>query len=554
MSTVNFHFPTVDKVWHDNSTIKDVRASYKGTPDQNESIMVMRKTRGSDSNGKIKAGVFDLIVFLLFDKDLLKNKYYGKNLLSELNGMTQNICQTGLGQEHKAKYYNTLLNTFTDVDTKLIEVYNFINEEGVKELSFKDNEHKENVLKVLRGDKEAYPCLKETTIKPVEEMKENSADNENRQDTVDKEPLNDEKKPEEPDGISVSDNVKRNTLYYGVPGAGKSHTIDALLSTCGQDDTFLEGQMNEFGCNNVKEFKEKLKKINEKRCERVVFHPDYTYSDFVGQLLPQNGEKLEYKFVEGPFTRILKKAVENESKNYFLIIEEINRGNAPAIFGDIFQLLDRDEEGRSRYEITNKDISDKVCPNGKVYLPKNLYILATMNTSDQNVFTLDTAFKRRWAMRCIKNDFSKFDCKEKINGSKITWPEFAKVINECISENSSGISSEDKRLGVFFVSKDELKDKTAFGEKVLMYLWDDAFKYSRDNLFRSDCRTLEDVLDKYEAEGFTAIFTDAINNKLNESVKADDNSVYEVEAAAAEEQDIPDSDGSDMGDDENENA
>ena len=106
----------------------------------------------------------------------------------------------------------------------------------------------------------------------------------------------------------------RNVLLYGVPGVGKSHKI------------------NKEYCNDVKFM------------ERVVFHPDYTYSDFVGQILPvlsEKTKKLEYSFVMGPFTKILKKAVMDLEHNYYLIIEEINRGNAPAIFGDVFQLLDR---------------------------------------------------------------------------------------------------------------------------------------------------------------------------------------------------------------------
>jgi len=168
-----------------------------------------------------------------------------------------------------------------------------------------------------------------------------------------------------------------NILLYGVPGSGKSFTI-------------------------------KKDYCDDERCmERVVFHPEYSYTDFVGQILPKiTGEKLEYVFTPGPFTRILKRAYEDPDNMYYLVIEEINRGNAASIFGDIFQLLDRDENGSSEYGITNADISYEVYgdDNLKIKILGNLTFLATMNTSDQNVFSLDTAFKRRWNLKMIKND------------------------------------------------------------------------------------------------------------------------------------------------------
>ena len=147
--------------------------------------------------------------------------------------------------------------------------------------------------------------------------------------------------------------------------------------------------------------------------ERLVFHPDYMYSDFIGQILPVvRDDKVRYEFAPGPFTKLLKKAYENPDKNFYLIVEEINRGNAPAIFGEVFQLLDRidDEEGEypvgtSEYAITNSNIAQIVYGDEKrkVRLPSNFSIIGTMNTSDQNVFTLDTAFQRRWIMRMIPN-------------------------------------------------------------------------------------------------------------------------------------------------------
>ena len=269
-----------------------------------------------------------------------------------------------------------------------------------------------------------------------------------------------------------------NIILYGVPGCGKSHEIKTNY------------------CND------------KKYMERVVFHPDYTYSDFVGQILPKtDGEKISYPFTPGPFTTILKKAVQDPEHMYFLVIEEINRGNAPAIFGEVFQLLDR-ENGESEYGITNFDIAK--CVYGpdreeeEIKIPGNLTILATMNTADQNVFTLDTAFKRRWTMRSIENNIAACGhARDLICGTTITWGAFATKINETIIEIGEGnLSSEDNRLGAYFVKAEDLQDAQIFAEKVLMYLWNDAFKYDRDKVFKPEYRTLEELLKGFYARKF----------------------------------------------------
>ena len=324
-----------------------------------------------------------------------------------------------------------------------------------------------------------------------------------------------------------------NILLYGVPGSGKSWTIEHEYCKPGSI------------------------------VERLVFHPDYTNGDFVGQILPVVDEEKQvtYEFVPGPFTRILRDAYSNPEKEYVLIIEEINRGNAPAIFGEIFQLLDRCVEpktegnvtypaGTSEYGITYTNVAEYVYddPKRKVRIPSNLSIVATMNTSDQNVFTLDTAFQRRWKMRLIDNYFDNVRdslADAKILDTDVTWKKFCECINSIIIGNKTRmVSAEDKRLGVYFIHEKDVEfDYTVtpsegypsilveynsllksertnqiedndrlrlfairnallqnriFPEKVIKYLWDDAFKFNPEVLFDTEqFDNLEDIIKEF---------------------------------------------------------
>ncbi|VEU58324.1 McrB family protein [Mycoplasmopsis gallinacea] len=301
-----------------------------------------------------------------------------------------------------------------------------------------------------------------------------------------------------------------NIIYYGAPGVGKSYKVQ-----------------KEYDLDN---------KDKQVSFERVVFHPEYSYGDFVGQIKPdikeENGNHLiTYKFESGPFTKILKKAIEDQENHHYLIIEEINRGNAHSIFGDLFQLLDRDESGESEYEITNTDIAKEVYQdkNQKIKIPSNLTIIATMNTSDQNVYTLDTAFQRRWEMKHISNEFTKEEKEEELKNSQIfdtdvSWGDFLEVINGYILDNSSHMSSlEDKRIGKYFINKNDLNKKRIhyFAHKVLKYLWDDAFKLSRESVFKDEFKSLDSVIktfvdDKNSGkERFKSIFNVEVQNKLS---------------------------------------
>ncbi len=313
-----------------------------------------------------------------------------------------------------------------------------------------------------------------------------------------------------------------NVLLYGVPGAGKSWTIQTEYC---DDEQFIE---------------------------RVVFHPDYTYSDFVGQILPKTKDgSVRYEFQPGPFTKLLKKAKDDPSNIYFLVIEEINRGNAPAIFGDIFQLLDRTTcpsehgpIGTSQYGITNADVAREVYddPEAFVRIPSNMFILATMNTADQNVFTLDTAFQRRWHMRMVENSFVGHHYANKtILDTTITWHNFCVAMNSEILQKSAGMtSSEDKRLGAYFVSEDDLlyypetdenelarkrahRHNRQFAEKVIKYLWDDAFKYFRSDIFEvSNYSSLEEIVRQFmekNGDERLMVFKEEIRNLMKRPVQ-----------------------------------
>ena len=296
--------------------------------------------------------------------------------------------------------------------------------------------------------------------------------------------------------------LRQNVIFYGVPGCGKSHRINALLHL---DD--------------------KVNGLEKEYYKRILFHPEYSYSDFVGQLRPvTKGKNITYQFDPGPFTEILCDAYKDREHEYFLIIEEINRGNAPAIFGDLFQLLDR-KDGVSEYSIDNKDILDyferkleiaresekddisamaqavEAITRDGIKIPKNLTIFATMNTCDQNVFTLDTAFKRRWRMSRIPNDFNKAPVAWGIkfpNGT-ISWKDFAEAVNDAILNNcNDGTAAEDKQLGAFFVKQNDVQDVRRFAEKVLLYLWDDVAKYDKSKLFDTNkYKTLDAVIDAF---------------------------------------------------------
>lgn len=282
----------------------------------------------------------------------------------------------------------------------------------------------------------------------------------------------------------------QNLIVYGTPGCGKSYYVQNIL-------------LND--CPNY---------------IRTTFYQDYTNTDFVGQILPKvDGDRVTYEFNPGPFTLALELAIRKPNEHVALVIEELNRGSAASIFGDLFQLLDR-KNGVSEYAILNVNILEYLRKQFKgqynfneIKLPGNLSIFATMNTSDQNVFTLDTAFKRRWKFKKLLNKFNaNHRFKDKyIPGANITWEYLVTSINEYILEVGEGLNSEDKQLGVYFVDEKGMRQETVnksspeeiddFAYKVLEYLWDDVAKFGRNKWFDSDIKSLDELVEEYKKRG-----------------------------------------------------
>lgn len=314
-------------------------------------------------------------------------------------------------------------------------------------------------------------------------------------------------------------------IFYGAPGTGKSYHVDG--------------------------------KTTDENSIRTTFHPDSDYASFVGAYKPimaempmkvvpvvlNNGasfnqnegtyseKRITYKFVPQAFLKAYCNAWKNLDEPYYLVIEEINRGNCAQVFGDLFQLLDRNEQGYSSYAIeADEDIRRFISEDGdeyklsslqiedvwnddhskliakgediangvKLVLPKNLHIWATMNTSDQSLFPIDSAFKRRWDWEYMPIKYSNSTWLIDIAGVKYRWVDFQKEINKRICDATDG--SEDKMLGDFFVKADanNIISSKLLLNKVIFYLWNDVCKDGDGDIFKintdeSDASKIEDI-------------------------------------------------------------
>ena len=313
---------------------------------------------------------------------------------------------------------------------------------------------------------------------------------------------------------SLTTKYERNRIVFGAPGTGKSHKL--------------------------KEDCEEMMNNSNGSFERVTFHPEYSYSQFVGTYKPvmgDDGETIKYSYVPGPFMRMYVEALKSgrteNPQPHLLLIEEINRAKVAAVFGDVFQLLDRDDDGVSEYEIqASEDIRKYLAKElggspenyKRIRIPNNMFIWATMNSADQGVFPMDTAFKRRWNFEYLGID----ENEEKIKGigkimlagtdEPIEWNRLRKAINAKMSSSDFKIN-EDKLMGPFFLSKkvvasDENRmiiDKDefikAFKSKVIMYLYEDAVKQGKHRFFEGcpDTGKYSAVCDAFDTMGI-AIF------------------------------------------------
>jgi hypothetical protein len=324
---------------------------------------------------------------------------------------------------------------------------------------------------------------------------------------------------------SIKTKYERNRIVFGAPGTGKSYKLKA-------------------DC-------EEMMSSSDGSFERVTFHPEYSYSQFVGTYKPvmgEDGETIKYNYVPGPFMRMYVEALKSgrteNPQPHLLLIEEINRAKVAAVFGDVFQLLDRDDDGVSEYDIqASEDIKKYLAKElggspenyNRIRIPNNMFIWATMNSADQGVFPMDTAFKRRWNFEYLGID----ENAEKIadigkiilegSGETIEWNRLRKAINAKMSSSEFKIN-EDKLMGPFFLSKKAIASNEngmiinkkafidAFKSKVIMYLYEDAVKQGKHRFFDGCPDTGKysavcDAFDKIGTKIFGATFREDFYDK-----------------------------------------
>ncbi|EEL12935.1 MULTISPECIES: AAA family ATPase [Bacillus] len=301
--------------------------------------------------------------------------------------------------------------------------------------------------------------------------------------------------------IEIPNDISRNRIVYGAPGTGKSYKLNKDAKEFFPDDDLYI---------------------------RVTLYPNYSYSQFVGTYKPTpiykdvegefyksdmvtsigHGKEplIDYTFVPGPFLIQLVNALKYPKSNFVIIIEEINRANAAAVFGDVFQLLDRKDDGESEYTITfNADVTNYLRKEGifdlQIKIPKNLYIWATMNSADQGVTPLDTAFKRRWSFEYMPIDagegaVSSLEMELKFLENPILWNKFRKILNQKLKEL---MVPEDKLIGPFFMKSYELSNPESFKNKLLLYLRDDVLRHNATKFFKH--QTFSDIVTAYDQGG-----------------------------------------------------
>jgi len=316
----------------------------------------------------------------------------------------------------------------------------------------------------------------------------------------------------------------RNLIVYGAPGTGKSR--------------FLE---DEFGSAPL--------------TRRVVFHPEYSYFDFVGSYKPvplyektdrvfitMDGKSealglpyVDYQFVPGPFVQVLIEAWLDPANMHTLIIEELNRANAASVFGEVFQLLDRNSDGSSEYKYEpSRELKQYFVRAGiaefikdGVGLPSNMNIVATMNSADQGVNAIDSAFKRRWSFKHLRIDINNAvhkDAEIRYASENISWGAFITAVNEKLKRVRI---NEDRLIGPYFIKPAELHNRSAI-DKLLLYLWDDVLRHKREQgVFSRSITCFADLVDGFETSDVLGI-RDYIQYEPKPVISEDDDDIDET--------------------------
>ena len=408
------------------------------------------------------------IVFTLYKEDYLKATGTISNMLPLYTSTSKNSNINHYSNTLVESYYNVVKSKFGDNDTATYKVYMFKRDDGriyLKEL--KDSETVFNLRNFLIQSHSKLVFCQSEENKDNYVIRLHTNINEYPKDAA-------YKSFKEIEGYRTEQKI-----YFGTPGSGKSWTIKRQYEMRNEGNRYVEDEEK------------------KKRVIRTTFHPDTDYASFVGCYKPVKDEedrkKIVYEFVPQAFTDAYVAAWSDLEHPYYLIIEEINRGNCAQIFGDLFQLLDRNKDGYSEYPIkADHDLKDYLLNHlpedsegirdGKLCLPPNLSIIASMNTSDQSLFPMDSAFKRRWSWEYVPIDYENTESGAFTitigNEPPHNWHKFLKAVNEKIK---SVTSSEDKQMGNFFIKGSV--DEKEFYDKVMFYLWSEVGK---DNYKTSD--------------------------------------------------------------------
>jgi hypothetical protein len=324
-----------------------------------------------------------------------------------------------------------------------------------------------------------------------------------------------------------------NLIFFGPPGTGKSFQLQQIVAS--------------------------HLRATDDAVYRVTFHPEFSYFDFVGTYKPRVGwmnstnvftdadarehrnrePRVYYAFDPGPLSKALVQALRSPKQSVVLVIEEINRGNCAAIFGDVFQLLDRfgsddvkdERRGLSEYPIVpnaewsawlDEKLAGATTPcwhGGRLALPANLFFYATMNTSDQSLFPMDTAFRRRWGLQYVGIDTpAGVRTRVRVTSSDhegVAWVAFSKVLNDLIVEHTR---SDDKQMGPWFVKRAQGEQFVAdvqFRSKVLFYLWSEVFRDAPQKAFHESIRTYDQLVRRH-VDGHR-VFSDEVFTRLGSS-------------------------------------